>query len=91
MFERARDGQIFNTALVIDPGGTVVKRYRKMFPFLPYEQGVAPGAEFCVVRCSGGRTVRPVDLLRYVDAGDDTDTVVHGHGSVASSRAHRYD
>jgi len=45
MFE-TRDGKVFNTAPVIDPGGQVVARYRKMFPFLPYEQGVTAGAEF---------------------------------------------
>lgn len=44
--ERMPDG-IYNTALVIDPVGTTVARYRKMFPFQPYEQGVRPGTEFC--------------------------------------------
>ena len=39
-------GQIFNTAPVIDRSGTVVGRYRKMFPFYPYEAGVAPGQDF---------------------------------------------
>ena len=44
-----RDGdRIYNTTPVIDPGGQVVARYRKMFPFLPYEQGVTPGTEFVV-------------------------------------------
>jgi deaminated glutathione amidase len=44
-----RDGdRIYNTAPVIDPGGQVVARYRKMFPFLPYEQGVTAGTEFVV-------------------------------------------
>lgn len=42
------DGKIFNTAPVIDPGGEIVTRYRKMFPFMPYETGVDSGAEFCV-------------------------------------------
>jgi len=42
------DGVIYNTAPVIDPGGEVVARYRKMFPFQPYETSVAAGAE-CVV------------------------------------------
>lgn len=41
-------GVIFNTMPVIDPGGEVVARYRKMFPFLPYEEGVAAG-ERCAV------------------------------------------
>jgi deaminated glutathione amidase len=47
MYER-RDGGIFNTTSVIDPEGEIVTRYRKMFPFVPLEQGVQPGTEFCV-------------------------------------------
>jgi predicted amidohydrolase len=47
LFER-RDGAIFNTAPVIAPDGTVVARYRKMFPFRPYEHGVEAGADFVV-------------------------------------------
>lgn len=43
-----RDGRIYNTAPVIDPRGEVVARYRKMFPFLPYEKGIAAGTEFVV-------------------------------------------
>jgi predicted amidohydrolase len=45
--ERAGD-RIHNTAPVIDPSGRVVARYRKMFPFLPYERGITPGTEFVV-------------------------------------------
>jgi predicted amidohydrolase len=45
MFE-SRDGKVYNTAPVINPNGEVVARYRKMFPFLPYEKGVAAGSEF---------------------------------------------
>jgi hypothetical protein len=48
MFEQAEDGGIYNTASVIDPSGSVVSRYRKMFPFYPYEQGVDQGTEFCI-------------------------------------------
>jgi predicted amidohydrolase len=40
--------QTFNVAPVINPEGSVVARCRKIFPFLPYEQGVAGGREFCV-------------------------------------------
>lgn len=44
-----REGElIYNTAPVINPQGEVVTRYRKMFPFLPYETGVEAGNEFCV-------------------------------------------
>ncbi len=42
------DGQVYNTSLVIDPDGNIVRRYAKMFPFLPYEAGIAAGTEFCV-------------------------------------------
>jgi hypothetical protein len=45
LFER-RDGDIYNTAPVIDPAGRIVTRYRKMFPFQPYEIGIRPGTEF---------------------------------------------
>ncbi|WP_294610346.1 carbon-nitrogen hydrolase family protein [Roseovarius sp.] len=42
------DGRIYNTSLVINPDGDVIRRYAKMFPFLPYEAGIAAGTEFCV-------------------------------------------
>lgn len=42
------DGKVYNTSLVINPDGEVIRRYAKMFPFLPYEEGVAAGTEFCV-------------------------------------------
>lgn len=47
MFEDAGD-RVYNTASVIDPNGVVVGRYRKMFPFQPYENHVASGNEFLV-------------------------------------------
>ncbi len=40
--------RIYNTATVINPYGEVVSRYRKMFPFYPYEVGVTPGNDFCL-------------------------------------------
>jgi predicted amidohydrolase len=39
---------VFNTTPIINPGGEIVARYRKMYPFLPYEKGVKPGTEFVV-------------------------------------------
>ncbi len=47
MYELEGD-KLYNTALVISPAGDIVARYRKMFPWLPYESGTAPGEEFCV-------------------------------------------
>ncbi len=47
VFEKT-DGKIYNTASVINPDGEIVTRYRKMFPFYPYEVGVTPGEEFCL-------------------------------------------
>ncbi len=46
-FEKA-DNVIYNTAPVINPAGEIVGRHRKLFPFLPYEDGVASGTEFMV-------------------------------------------
>ncbi|MBP5858888.1 carbon-nitrogen hydrolase family protein [Marivibrio halodurans] len=45
MFEKVGD-TIYNTASVINPHGEVVGRYRKMFPFRPYEAGIEAGTEF---------------------------------------------
>jgi predicted amidohydrolase len=47
VYER-HDGRVYNTAPVIDPHGTVVARYRKIFPFLPYETGVTHGTAVTV-------------------------------------------
>jgi predicted amidohydrolase len=48
MFEKGEGGRIYNTSIVINPDGEVIARYRKMFPFRPYESEVSPGTEFCV-------------------------------------------
>ncbi len=48
MFEAAEDGRIYNTSTVINPDGDIVCTYRKMFPFRPYEEGIAAGTGFCV-------------------------------------------
>ena len=53
MFERAADGKIYNTAWVINPQGEIVSRYRKMFPFRPYESEIEGGTEFCVFDVPG--------------------------------------
>lgn len=52
IFEK-KDGKIYNTASVINPAGEVVTRYRKMFPFYPYEVGVTAGNEFCTFDVPG--------------------------------------
>lgn len=52
LFE-ADGGRVYNTAPVIDPTGQVVARYRKIYPFLPYEQGVTAGDEFVVFDIPG--------------------------------------
>jgi len=40
--------KIFNTAPVINPDGEIIARYRKIFPFYPYEKGVSCGEDFVV-------------------------------------------
>ncbi|MCB9794591.1 MAG: carbon-nitrogen hydrolase family protein, partial [Alphaproteobacteria bacterium] len=42
IYERVGE-RIYNTASVFDPGGGLVGRYRKMFPFQPYEPEVTAG------------------------------------------------
>lgn len=46
IYERA-DNDVHNTALVFSPQGELVARYRKMFPWQPWEQ-TTPGREFCI-------------------------------------------
>jgi predicted amidohydrolase len=45
LFQQEGD-KIYNVTPVIAPDGGIVGRYRKMFPFMPYEQGVEPGTDF---------------------------------------------
>ena len=47
IFEK-REGRIYNMTPVVNPQGEIVTRYRKMFPFTPYEDATEPGDEFCV-------------------------------------------
>jgi len=44
----SENGKVYNTTPVIAPDGSVVSRYRKQFPWLPYENGVTPGEDFTV-------------------------------------------
>ncbi|BAH52029.1 carbon-nitrogen hydrolase family protein [Rhodococcus opacus] len=51
LYERD-DDRIYNTAIAVSPLGEVVARYRKVFPWQPYEQ-TAPGSEFVVFDIPG--------------------------------------
>jgi formamidase len=42
VYERAEDGRVHNTALVLSPEGELVASYRKVFPWQPHETS-APG------------------------------------------------
>ncbi|WP_160151608.1 carbon-nitrogen hydrolase family protein [Microbulbifer sp. ALW1] len=44
---------VFNTTPVINPAGEVIARYRKIYPFLPYEKGVTGGDQFVVFEVPG--------------------------------------
>jgi predicted amidohydrolase len=52
MFEAAGDCT-YNTTPVINPKGEVVARYRKLFPWLPYEDRTTPGEDFTVFEVPG--------------------------------------
>ena len=45
MYERAADGRIYNTAVVLSPDGDLIARYRKVFPWQPHES-CASGQDF---------------------------------------------
>ncbi len=52
-FFELRNNEIFNTAPVINPQGEVIARHRKLFPFCPFEDGIAAGDEFIVFDVPG--------------------------------------
>jgi len=47
-FFELRNNAIYNTAPVINPQGEVIARHRKLFPFLPFEEGIEAGDEFII-------------------------------------------
>jgi len=55
LYEREGDA-VYNTAVVLDPDGELVARYRKLFPWTPYER-VEPGQEPCVLEIPGTGTL----------------------------------
>jgi predicted amidohydrolase len=52
LYERDGD-RVYNTASAIAPDGRVVARHRKLYPFLPYETGVAAGRDITVFDIPG--------------------------------------
>ncbi len=52
LFEADGD-TIYNTAVMINPAGEVVARYRKIYPFAPYEAATEPGDSFAVFDIPG--------------------------------------
>jgi len=55
-YEKTEEGT-FNTTPVIDKNGDLVTKCRKLYPFLPYETGVAAGNEVCVFEIPGSGKV----------------------------------
>jgi predicted amidohydrolase len=52
IFERDK-GKVYNTAPVINPTGEVIARFRKQYPFCPFEKGVSAGDQFVVFDVPG--------------------------------------
>lgn len=44
----AEGDSLYNTALAISPAGEIVCKYRKMFPWYPFEAEARPGSDFAV-------------------------------------------
>lgn len=47
------NGSVFNEAIAISPDGEIRARYRKIYPWLPYEAGIESGRDFCVFEIEG--------------------------------------
>jgi deaminated glutathione amidase len=47
LIEKSGD-KLYNTAPIINPDGEVVTRYRKLYPYYPYEAGITSGKEFTI-------------------------------------------
>ena len=56
-FYQETEAGTFNTTPVIDNKGDLVTKCRKLYPFLPYETGVAAGNEVCVFEIPGSGKV----------------------------------
>jgi formamidase len=56
LYERTEDGTVHNTAVAVSPQDGIVARYRKIFPWQPYER-TAPGKEFTVFDIPGAGRV----------------------------------
>lgn len=52
LVERGADNRLYNTAVAISPEGEVVARYRKLFPWRPYEE-LTPGRDFTTFEIPG--------------------------------------
>jgi formamidase len=51
-YERGEDGIVYNTAVALSPDGEITARYRKVFPWRPWET-VAAGSDFVVFDIDG--------------------------------------
>lgn len=52
LYERGDDGKVYNTAIAINPAGEIVAKYRKIFPWRPWEK-LAAGDEVVVFDIPG--------------------------------------
>ncbi|GGA64069.1 hypothetical protein GCM10011490_13410 [Pseudoclavibacter endophyticus] len=74
--ERGPGGEFFNTQLLFAPDGGLRARYRKMFPWRPFEPHV-PGAEFVVAPIEGDAADAPATEAPAADAPAADDAAEH--------------
>ena len=56
LYEAGEDGRVYNTAPVFSPDGEIAARYRKVFPWRPFE-AAAEGSEFVVFDIPGAARI----------------------------------
>lgn len=81
LYERDGEGRIFNTAIAVSPQGEIAARYRKAFPWQPYE-ATEPGHEFAWTN-----QVYVVNLDAADPAGVGHSAIVDPEGTVRRQAA----
>lgn len=72
-YERAADGRLYNSSILVDRAGGIVGRYHKMFPTIgEMEEGILPGASCPIFETDFGRVALIVCFdMNFVEIRDE--------------------